>query len=125
MKLKLDENMSGFCAALFREAGLDAARVPDQSLCSTPDRELIEHCRSEGRVLVTLDLDFANPLVFKPSDYAGIAVLRLPPKPSHAYLVDAVRTHVAGLAKEPIAGKLWVVQLGRIRVYQEDTPLDI
>mgnify|MGYP000132520779 CR=1 FL=1 len=125
MKLKLDENLSGFCAALFREAGLDAARVPDQSLCSTPDRELIEHCRSEGRVLVTLDLDFANPLVFKPSDYAGIAVLRLPPKPSHAYLVDAVRTLVAGLAKEPIAGKLWVVQLGRIRVYQEDTPLDI
>lgn len=124
MRLKLDENLSGACAALFADAGLDATTVAAQHLCSTPDRELIDHCRSEGRVLVTLDLDFANPLVFRPSEYPGIAVLRLPPKPSYAHLVDAVRTLVAALAKESIDGKLWIVQLGRVRVYQEDTPLD-
>jgi hypothetical protein len=27
--------------------------------------------------LVTLDLDFSNPLLFKPSEYSGIAALRL------------------------------------------------
>lgn len=39
---------------------------------------LIELCRQEGRAIVTLDLDFANPLRFKPSHFSGIAVLRLP-----------------------------------------------
>jgi predicted nuclease of predicted toxin-antitoxin system len=124
VRLKLDENLSGACATLFTEAGLDATTVAEQRLCSTPDRDLIEHCRSEGRVLVTLDLDFANPLVFKPSNYPGIAVLRLPSKPSHAHLADAARTLSAALAKENIEGKLWIIQPGRVRVYQEDTPLD-
>jgi len=31
----------------------------------------------KNRCIVTLDLDFLNPLVFPPEDYSGIAVLRL------------------------------------------------
>ena len=38
---------------------------------------VIAACGSEARGLVTLDLDFANPLVFPPEDFAGIAVLRV------------------------------------------------
>jgi hypothetical protein len=64
-------------------------------------------------------LDFANPLHFLPSNYSGIAVLRLPRKPSHADLLQAVRTLAAGLERENLAGKLWVVEAGRIRVFQE------
>ena len=124
MKLKLDENLGKQCAQLFRQAGLEVATVSEQRLWSTPDRDLIEHCRAEERVLVTLDLDFANPLVFQPSSYRGIAVLRLPRKPSHSHLVDAVRTLIAGLGREGIAGKLWIVQHGRVRVYQEDIEPD-
>ena len=41
---------------------------------------------------MTLDLDFANPLQFTPSRGAGIAVLRLPPRPAAGDLFDAVRT---------------------------------
>jgi len=76
-------------------------------------------CRREGRALVTLDLDFGSPLLFRPSEYTGIAVLRLPPKPSHADLLDAVRTLLGALAKGEISGKLWIVQPGRLREYQE------
>lgn len=73
-----------------------------------------------GRALISRDLDFANPLRFKPSDHAGIAVLRLPRKPSHEDLLNAVRTLAAGLEKEVLNGKLWIVEAGRIRVYQEE-----
>ena len=76
LKFKLDENPCPDCARLFIDAGHDSTTVLVQGLAGTSDSDLIMHCRAEGRALVTLDLDFANPLVFKPSAHHGIAVLR-------------------------------------------------
>lgn len=42
--------------------------VPAQALPASNDRHLIEVCGREGRALVTLDVDFANPLVYPPAD---------------------------------------------------------
>lgn len=69
---------------------------------------------------MTLGLEFGNPLVFRPADYPGIAVLRLPPRPTPDDLYDGVRTLIGGLERESIEGKLWIVQRGRIREYQEE-----
>jgi hypothetical protein len=97
-------------------AGHDVATVAGQSMTSAADRDLIDACRREGRALVTLDLDFSNPLVFPPQDYAGIAVLRLPSQPSHASLVAIVRTLIDALKREELTGRLWSVEGGRIRI---------
>jgi len=53
---------------------------------------------------VTQDLDFANPLVFKPEDYAGIAVLRLPSHPAAADLPDTISPRVPGSMTSAGAG---------------------
>ncbi|MGQ9556196.1 MAG: DUF5615 family PIN-like protein, partial [Anaerolineae bacterium] len=82
MRLKLDENLGKKAAEPLQQAGHDVATVSSQRLSGVEDRTLIETCRREARCLVTLDLEFGNPLLFKPSDYPGIVVLRLPPKPS-------------------------------------------
>lgn len=119
MKLKLDENLGRRVQQPFRDHGHDTVTVADERLSSASDGTLIEACRREGRALVTLDLDFGNPLLFRPSEYRGIAVLRLPPKPSHADLLAAVRTLLGALAKGEISGKLRIVQPGRLREYQE------
>ncbi len=119
MRLKLDENLGRTIAALFTTAGHDVVTVPQQHLCSAPDQELIEVCRQEGRCLITLDLDFANPLVYKPSRYRGIAVMRLPNRVSAAAIVDVSKTLILGLQVRPIEGKLWTVQGRRIREYDE------
>jgi predicted nuclease of predicted toxin-antitoxin system len=122
MKLKLDENLGTRCADILRAAGHDVATVAGQSMTSSTDVELIEACRTEGRALVTLDLDFSNPLVFPPDQYAGIAVLRLRPRPTHADLIAAARTLVGALAVEQLSGKLWSVETGRVRIYQPPDP---
>jgi len=122
MKLKLDENLGSYAADLLQEAGHDVATVAAETLASASDHEVIDVCRRERRCLVTLDLDFGNPLLFKPSDYTGIAVLRLSPKPSHRDLLATVHTLIGGLTQADITGNLWIVQAGRLREYQEETP---
>lgn len=121
MKLKLDENLGARAAEVCRAAGHEVATVRDERLSAATDERLIEVCRLEGRCLVTLDLDFGNPLRFRPADFAGIAVLRLPARPAQADLVDALRTLLAALDRAPIAGKLWIAEAGRIREYQPET----
>jgi hypothetical protein len=120
VKIKLDENLGERGAALFRAAGHDVATVPQQRLSGAADHDLIDVCRREGRCLVTLDLDFSNPLVFKPWEYAGIAVLRPPPRSMEPELWDACEVLVRGLRVASIAGRLWIIHGGRIREYRPD-----
>jgi len=55
-----------------------------------------------------------------PQEFSGIAVLRLPPRVNLRDLHDAVQTLIGGLEREDITGKLWIVQRGRIRIYQQE-----
>ncbi len=71
MKLKLDENLGHRALAILHGAGHDVTTVPQQNISGIPDRDLIDLCGTENRALVTLDLDFANPLQFLPDNYAG------------------------------------------------------
>jgi len=120
LKLKLDENLGRRSEKILATAGHDVWTVRQQQLQGVPDEELIERCRAEGRCLVTLDLGFANPLLFLPSHYPGIVVLRLRQKPSAADLASLVQTLINALKSEEPTGKLWIVETGRIRIYQEE-----
>lgn len=125
MKLKLDENLGHGARSLLAAAGHDVATVHEEALCSASDDEVILVSRREERCLVTLDLEFGNPLRYRPADFQGIAVLRLPAKASPKHLEDALRTLAATLGPQ-IVGHLWIVEAGRIRIYQdpEEDPLE-
>jgi predicted nuclease of predicted toxin-antitoxin system len=118
LKLKLDENLGHRARSLLEAAGHNIATVHDENLCSAPDDRILQVSRGEQRCLVTLDLEFGNPLRYRAADYAGIAVLRLPPKPSPGHLENVVRTLAAGL-QPAIARHLWIIEAGRIRIYQD------
>lgn len=120
MRIKLDENIGRLCSKILYQAGHDVTTVHEEKLAGASDRALIEVCRTERRCLVTLDLEFGNPLLFNPSDYHGIAVLRLPSRSTPKDLIDAILTLLGGLAKENIEGKLWIIQRGRIRAYEKN-----
>jgi hypothetical protein len=119
MKLKLDENLGRQVVELLRARAHDVQTAPEEGLSAAVDEDLIQACRAERRCLVTLDLEFGNPLLSEPTEYAGIAVLRLPRKPSPRDLLETVETLISALSRENPVGKLWIVQRGRIRVYQD------
>jgi len=119
VRFKLDEMLGTRAAGLFREAGHDAVTVAEEGLTASTDRGLIDTCRDEGRCLVSLDMDFGNPLRFRPRDYAGIAVLRLPSRLTPGHVRILVTTLIRGLARDSIEGNLWIVEPGRIRKYLE------
>jgi predicted nuclease of predicted toxin-antitoxin system len=115
MKFKTDENMPGEAAEDLRQAGHDAMTVADQQLAGQPDVRVAEVCRTEGRALLTLDLDFSDIRVFPPSDYVGIIVLR-PSVQTVKNIQRLVGQVVALLPTEPLTGHLWIVDEGQIRI---------
>ena len=120
MKLKLDENLGRQCVSLLTEAGHDVLTVVDLQLAGADDGRVMQVCAEEKRCLLTLDLDFSNPLRFRPSDASGIAVIRLPAKPGYDDLLAAVKTFIAALGSNEIEGKLWIVEKERIRIYRPE-----
>jgi predicted nuclease of predicted toxin-antitoxin system len=68
-RVKLDENLGTRGVQVFQKHGHDVASVAGQGLQSSSDRDLIRVCAHEDRCLVTLDLDFSQPLQFPPHEY--------------------------------------------------------
>ncbi|MEM9185043.1 MAG: DUF5615 family PIN-like protein [Planctomycetota bacterium] len=112
---KIDENLPAEAAELFRSAGHDAMTVIGQQLGGEPDPQISAVCMSEGRAIVTLDLDFADIRSYPPADYAGIIVLRLA-RQDKSYVLGVLQLLMLRLRQEPLAGKLWIVDESSIRI---------
>lgn len=115
MKFKFDQNMDPRGAAILQQARHDIFTVKEQNLTGANDEVIAEVCQTESRCLVTLDLDFANTILYPPQDYWGLVVLRHP-KPTAKSLLELVRQLSSSLQNMDPTHKLWIVEPGRIRV---------
>jgi predicted nuclease of predicted toxin-antitoxin system len=114
VNFKTDENLPLEVALLFREEGFDCTTVWDEALEGASDETISERVREETRVLLTLDLDFANIRAYPPGEHVGIIVLR-PPTQDKATVLAYVRNLVQALRHRNPSGELWIVQRDRIR----------
>jgi hypothetical protein len=66
-------------------------------------------------VLVTLDTDFANIQRYPPAQHHGLIVMRLA-RQDKPYVLAFMPVIVGLLEREVIAGQLWIVEEGRVRI---------
>ena len=117
MKFKIDENLPAEAAVVLRQSGFIADTVGDEQLSGSDDEVVVTASRSEDRVLVTLDLDFANIRAYPPGEHSGIIVLRLKCQ-DKATVLGYMRRLASALAKRKPDGELWIVDGNRIRFRQ-------
>jgi predicted nuclease of predicted toxin-antitoxin system len=115
MKFKVDENLPIEVAELLRQAGHDAATVLEQHLSGRADSAVALVCQQEDRILITLDLDFADIRSYPPAEYPGLIVLRLKQQ-DKPHVLDVLRHLTRVFQDEPLERQLWIVGERQIRI---------
>ena len=120
MNVKLDENLPNSLVKIFAQYGHHAATVAEEGLAGTKDEPLFEQVKTEGRLFVTLDLDFSDIRVFPPNTHPGIIVIRPSSKGAQALRL-IVRRLLQQIELETLRYALTIVD--EIRVRSRRTPL--
>lgn len=115
MLFKIDENLPIEIAELFINAGHDAKTVNDQQMQGAIDPVLIQVCKSEQRVLVTLDIDFTDIKAYPPEEFSGIIVLRVRIQAKY-HLIKVLRDIMPLIGREPLIQHLWIIEDSRVRI---------
>jgi predicted nuclease of predicted toxin-antitoxin system len=75
-KLKLDENLSRHLKPSLAALGHEVTTAADENLLSEPDTAVSAAASAEGRMLLTLDVQFADLRKNPPGTHPGIIVFR-------------------------------------------------
>jgi predicted nuclease of predicted toxin-antitoxin system len=94
MKLKLDENISRHLKPVLAELGHDVLTAADENLLSHPDTEIAHAAKNEQRILLTLDVEFADLRKYPPGSHPGVILFRplsLSPLSVNAFITGFIR----------------------------------
>jgi len=115
MKLKLDENLSRHLKPVLTALGHDALTAADEGLLSRPDTEIARAAITEARMLLTLDVEFADLRKYPPGSHPGIILFRplsMGPQSVNRWIGNFVRSADFGR----LAGCVAVVDPIHVRV---------
>jgi predicted nuclease of predicted toxin-antitoxin system len=115
VRFKLDENLPRDAAAFLRNAGHEIQTALEERLGGRADFLILDACRKERRILVTLDLGFGDIRLYSPTSHAGIWVLR-PTLQGIESILELLHGALTLLKTEPSEKRLWVVEHGRVRI---------
>lgn len=115
MRFKLDENLPAILSADLAKIGHDATTCQAEGIAGNKDATIAIHAASEGRILITFDLDSSDIRNYPPGTHPGIVVLRI-----HSHDVLSCRAAFARVldsVKElDFQGNLVIVEDSRVRI---------
>lgn len=121
IKIKLDENISRHLKPHLQQEGYDVFTAAGEGLLGKSDVEVGAAAKSEGLILFTLDLEFADLRKFPPGTHPGIILFRphsMGPLTTNRFIVNFVKeTDMAALS-----GCTVIVDPTRVRIRRP--PLD-
>ena len=121
IKIKLDENISRHLKPHLQQEGYDVFTAEAEALLGKSDAEVGAVAKSEGLILFTLDLEFADLRKFPPGTHPGIILFRpqsMGPLATNRFIVNFVKeTDITSLS-----GCTVVVDPTRVRIRRP--PLD-
>ena len=119
--IKLDENLGEIHAEHLRGAGYAVDRVYDEGLSGATDEHVWQRACSEGRLFITLDLDFSDVRRFPPGTHPGILLLRARTRGRQAVL-DVLGRVVVECTLDTLVGCLAVADEHQTRVRRPPAP---
>lgn len=94
MRLKLDENLSRRLKEPLVAFGHDVQTVLEEGLCGRSDVEVGAAAKREGRLLLTLDVEYADLRKYPPGDHPGVILFRpisMGPSTVNRFVADFIR----------------------------------
>jgi len=117
MKLKLDEHLSRHLKPVLISLGYDVLTAADENLLSRPDVEVAASAPREGRILLSLDIEFADLRKYPPGSHPGIVLFR-PASLGPLSVNGFVERFVRSTDLSALSGCVAVVEPQGIRVRQ-------
>lgn len=108
-------NLSPALADRLREQGHDAIHVVDIGDGKLPDGDIFERAADDGRVLVTLDLDFGEIFGSVHNAKSGLILLRLK-LVGQSHVWDRLQQAIGQAAEALETGAIVLVEDARIRI---------
>ena len=119
MLFKIDENIPLEVTEIFNTNGYNCENVYQEKLNGKSDIKLSLKCKKEGRVLITLDLDFSDIRAYPLQDYPGFIILRLNNQ-SKENIISLVKQVIPKIKEDDLKNCLWIVDKKKIRIRSED-----
>ena len=115
MKLLLDMGLAPRTASFLRAAGHDAVHLREQNLQKLPDDKIVHKAASEGRIVITFDLDFSTIVALQRLAQPSIILFRL--EEFSTDRINAILLDLLSIHEEPLrSGAIIVVEPDRVRV---------
>jgi predicted nuclease of predicted toxin-antitoxin system len=105
---------------MLQHQGYEVLTAAAQGLAGASDSAIAEKAQKETCCLVTLDLGFGDVRAYPPENYAGIVIIR-PHRQDRDSIQALARVLLATIDRgEPLAGRLWIIEPGCIRIHEPE-----
>ena len=121
MKFLLDMPVSQSTAGWLKGRGFDAIHARDIGFERASDEVILNHAAKEGRIVLTMDLDFPTILAFTHAHKPGVVLFRMyrpTPKSIQEHLDILFKTH----PESELVSSITIIEDSRIRIRKLPLP---